>query len=260
MFFLPLPEYMVDRVTAHLGVPDLIRLGQTSRVLRAQIGPILVKRCAERIWRFLRRCRYVSSTRIIIARFRCAGLFPPEVATLGTPLLASLIMSPPALAAADSFLRRIYRQSVLAIRPREDSNLVPRLRADTFLFMYAVQYQPRAVFPSNGNFVTVLRTAAHELVRCVEAIVANGGLRPEMHFPRLVAQYWSAYGGWQSQPLIDRLKDAIHRLMIARTQVPADEPQDSPLMQEFATRIGLLRARMADLGGEAALAEFDQGI
>jgi hypothetical protein len=79
-------------------------------------------------------------------------------------------------------------------------------------------------------------------------------------FPRLVAQYRSAYDRWQSQPLIDRLSNAIRGLMIARTLVPADEPHDSPVMQEFAAKIELLRAKMADLGGEAALANFDQGI
>jgi hypothetical protein len=262
--FLPLHDGMVDRVTAHLGTRALVRLGRTSRALRAQISPLLPLRLSvERIRRFFRWCRYVSSTRVVVARFRNAGL---ASASQDEELFGNLVTSPSVVIATGEFLMRMYRQSRLSIRPREDSTLVTRLSVSEFMYMYAIRYHPSTLFEREDDTAAALRVAAHALVRCVDMIVAHvtangpflGRDRPDLaaFFPLLVDHYRRAYNVWRSPSPIERIKAALRMLLRAQASLPAAvAPQR---LQELADQIGFIRARLAGLFGEAALAEFDR--
>jgi len=258
--FLPLPDHMVDRVTAQLGTRALVRLGRTSRALRAQMSPILVNLSAERIRRFLRWCRYVSSTRVIVSRFLRTGLS----SVIGDEAQFAILMASPSVnVAAGELLRRIYRESVLSIRPRVDSALVSRLSVQVFVRMYAIQHYPGSFFSWNDDRVAALRNATRALVRCMDAIVAHVSAwtrssptflrdRPDLaaSFPLLVEQYRLAHDAWQSPSPIERIKAALR--ILQRAQVA---PQH---LRDLADRIGQLRARLGQLGGEVALAELDR--
>ena len=129
--------------------------------------------------------------------------------------------------------------------------------------------RPSHVFETMGQLEQPLLEVARALVESFEriagAVVAAGSIQPVDHsltegFVSLFMDYLRCFNAWKVPDeikLVCRIRHALFALYNARDHLPADESADSKLSVEFRTQIERLRSKLTQIGGQAALTQFD---
>ena len=134
-----------------------------------------------------------------------------------------------------------------------------------FLASYMISLHPHKVFEGMGELEKTLYDSTAPLVACWEQLldsVRHGEADRQLllKFPELLADYRAKFKAWKvpdEAKLVARIKHALNALFQARDHLPADEPVDSKMMQEFQTQIERLRGKLRQVAGQAALDEYD---
>ncbi len=73
-------------------------------------------------------------------------------------------------------------------------------------------------------------------------------------YPDLLTRYYDAFAAWKTPEaamLVQRIGEALVMLRFAALAIPAAVPEDDPRRIAFQTQIGVLRARLLTVGGQA---------
>ena len=263
--FIKLSDCVLSTLVSNTSFKHLAMMAKTDKTMHLRMNRILASLSAKRIQKFWRWCRYFSSARVVVSRFRLTTLFSGNLpASMTFAQLDAHVKTPWILAASKVFIDRIYGLSVLSLRPRVDSTVVSPVRHRVFLSMFMVKYYPALTFDNlNGELEINLRGAADALLLCMETIAAHvaatgsfSGVGVELAtaFPLLVAQYGDAFNRWrdvEEDVLLQRLVPAFVALIRAAERLP-----DNAYLTE---NIAQLRARLLVVVGPAAVAQLEHG-
>ncbi len=175
----------------------------------------------------------------------------------------------PVIAATKSILMRIHHLSTLRHGSPRLAVAPERVNVRVFLAAYMIALRPTHVFEAMGSLEQSLFEAALPLLntfqRIVERVASAGsfqGVASDLScdFPTTLLEYLKRFKEWKvpdEAKLTCRIKHALIALYNAQQHLPPDEPEDSKLKVEFRTQIERLRAKLQQIAGADALAEFD---
>ena len=179
------------------------------------------------------------------------------------------LRSPPVIAAAKQFLSRVHRLSVVVHGAPVDPAGSATVNVRVFLAAYMIAARPTHVFESMGQLEQAVFEVAGPLIATTERmardIVAAGSFRGvsrdvAVAFVPQLFEFIRRFRAWKvpdEAKLTCRIQHALVALYQAKSQLPTNEPVDSPLSVELRTQIERLRNKLRVIAGAEALAQFD---
>ena len=184
--------------------------------------------------------------------------------------LVPLLRDDHVIAAGKACLQRIHFLSTFRHGSPAGVVAPESVNVRVFLAAYMISFRSTRVFETMGVLEQALFDAAAALIVSFERIcssvlaVDKGGFQnvpktESEQFPTLLFDFMGRFKAWKipdEAKLTSRIKHALIALFQARDQLPPDEPADGRLMVEFNTQIDRLKAKLAQIAGQAELTEF----
>jgi hypothetical protein len=179
------------------------------------------------------------------------------------------LREPLVVAAAKRCLWRIHTLVSMRHGVPAGANIPTTINVRVFLAAYMISCRPSHVFETMGQLEQPLLEVSRALIESFEriagAVVAAGSFQPVDHsltegFAPLLLEFMRCFHAWKvpdEAKLVSRIRHALFALYDAREHLPADEPVDSRLSVELHTQTERLRRKLAQIGGQAALTQFD---
>ncbi len=183
--------------------------------------------------------------------------------------LVVFLREKPTIEATKNILMRIHHLSTFRHGSPRLALAPEHVNVRVFLAAFMIAYRPTHVFESIGPLEQSLFEAALPLLgtfqRIVERVASAGSFQGvafdlSCDFPTMLFEYLKRFKAWKvpdEAKLTCRIKHALIALYSAEQHLPPDEPKDSKLAVEFRTQIERLRAKLQQIAGADALAQFD---
>lgn len=223
------------------------------------------------IQKFWRWYGAATCSKQLVARFNTLQLSPAEVGALGFGTIIPHVRKMATNLHFKLLIQRILKVSTSLYPPAGTAVHVP-MSIRIFTAAYLIVYYPTHVFESMGETEEAAKRTATALLECLNAITEQFAIHLSwpavprellQSFPALLNAYEQAFSAWKTPDmakLTNRIKHALVALFTAELFIQRSTEDNTARSLEVRTHTQRLRQKLAQIGGQAALTEFDERL